>query len=548
MTPICQLDQYTPIISELTGRTIYVNDALDQYLVSPDISYGKVAEVAAQWLAKVDAARAEGKPTPGMRKAVAALAVCQSREGVAGTLQAILVTEFRAKHDTNAVASPQRLLVELMLQLWSCGAIAWPAKEQAPFANSALTLTNLSFTKQPLSFLTRIWAYLDRGGSDDTHSFRFIIDHILARAGVFEIGDLTPTTFYLTEERTRLRKMRSTGIQGVLSALRDEYHEQAIGWTPEDFGFFKARMGHLARDDNFTWLVSKDPAMTEWAQLAIEHLKNNPANFRKRKSTLNNFLKHFLEHPELARNPAAYFDIRRRPTIVFEDLGKKGRQTMAILHEFLNEVLFKVCAQPDDNEVPILMPGFANPLPKPSFKNVNQGETHREAMPTRLISLAANILTENDFAWAREAGRIKDVFRWLNPETGNFETVWSPVRAYAILIKLLLPARTYQVRMLDSGEGDTYRYEGDGQWEPNFGPHRPPTGEKLVERGVFRRYKRKDGSDGAVFYFNTNKTADIESVVKGYVMPWEKRDALQLLAKLRTWQEKYNPVKRPTAW
>lgn len=51
-----------------------------------------------------------------------------------------------------------------------------------------------------------------------------------------------------------------------------------------------------------------------------------------------------------------------------------------------------------------------------------------------------------------------------------------------------------------------------------------------------------------MFYFNTNKTADIDSVVKGYVMPWEKQDALQVLVKLRNWQETYNPVKGPTPW
>ncbi|GLC91934.1 hypothetical protein Tamer19_13420 [Cupriavidus sp. TA19] len=548
MNFICQLDRYTAIVSVLTGRTIYVNDAPDQYLVSPDVACEKVVEIGEGWLAKFDAAPSEARPTPGLRKVVKDLTECRSREDVAEALQAILVREFEAKRDTTSVASHQPFLVELLLQLWSCGAVAWPVKQQVPFANPFLRLSNPGFTEQPLSYLSRIGAYLNRGSTDDAANLRFILDHILARAGIAEIGDLTPNTFYLTEERTRLRKMRSTGIQGVLSVLREEYYDRAIGWTPEDFGFFKAKMGHLARDDNFAWLVSKDAAMSEWARLAIKHLENTPANFRKRKSSLNSFLQHYLEHPELPRNPAEYFDIRRRPNALFHAPGNIGRQTMSVLHEFLNEVLFEVCAQPDDNEIPILMPGFANPLPRPSYKNVNKGETHREAMPTRLISLAAHILTEDDFAWAREAGRIKDVYRWLNPETGDFETVWSPVRAYAILIKLLLPARTYQVRMLDSGEGDTYRYEGGGQWEVNSGDHRPVPGSKLVDRGVFRHYKRKDGSNGAVFYFNTNKTADIESIVKGYVMPWEKKDALQLLVKLRNWQEKYNPLRAPTAW
>jgi len=548
MNQICQLDQYTAVISELTGRTIYVNDSLNQFLVSPNFAQSDVASIATSWLAGIEALRPEHKPAPGLRTAVASLVGCQTREAVAAALQAILVTEYQARLTSSSVAIYQRFLVELMLRLWAVGAVAWPAKLQVPFSNPALMLDNPGFPEQALAYLTRIRSYLNRGGSDDAANFRFILDHLLARTGVAVIGDLTPTTFYLTGERSRHGKMRSTGIQGVLSVLREAHPEQAIAWAPEDFGFFKAKMGHLARDDKFEWLVSKDQAMTEWARLAIEHLEGNPANFRKRKSAVNNFLKHYLEHPELPRNPAEYFDIRRRPTALFAAPGNKGRQTLSVVREFLNEVLFKVCAQPDDNETPILMPGFSNPLPRATYKNVNQGETHRESMPTRLISLAMHILTENDFAWAKKAGRVKDTFRWRNPESGEFESVWSPVRAYAVLLKLLLPARTYQVRMIDSGEGDTRRNLRDGQWETNLGTHRPTAGGKPLERGVFRRYKRKDGSEGAVFYFNTNKSADIDSVVKGYVMPWEKKDALQLLVDLRNWQEKYNLVNGPTAW
>jgi hypothetical protein len=36
--------------------------------------------------------------------------------------------------------------------------------------------------------------------------------------------------------------------------------------------------------------------------------------------------------------------------------------------------------------------------------------------------------------------------------------MWSPVRWVALLAKLILPLRTLQVRMLDSGEADTWRY------------------------------------------------------------------------------------------
>lgn len=283
MNQICQLDRYTTVISDLTGRTIYVNDSLDQFLVSPFFAQSDVAEIATWWLTRIEALRAEHKPPPGLRAAVAALVGCQTRDALAAALQAVLVTEYQARLATSSVATYQRFLVELLLRLWGVGAVAWPAKLQVPFSNPALILDNPGFPEQPLAYLTRIRAYLNREGSDDAANFRFILDHLLARSGVAVIGDLTPTTFYLTEERSRHGKMRSTGIQGVLNVLREAHPEQAIAWAPEDFGFFKTKMGHLARDDKFEWLVSKDQAMTEWARLAIEHLERTPTNFRKRK-------------------------------------------------------------------------------------------------------------------------------------------------------------------------------------------------------------------------------------------------------------------------
>ncbi|WP_454734453.1 hypothetical protein [Cupriavidus pauculus] len=121
MNLVCQLDRYTAIVSELTGRTIYVNNAPDQYLVSPDVACERVAEIAEAWSASVDGARPETRPTPGLRKAVRVLANCRRREEIAEALQTILITEFESKRDTTAVGGYQRFLVPLLLQLWSCG-------------------------------------------------------------------------------------------------------------------------------------------------------------------------------------------------------------------------------------------------------------------------------------------------------------------------------------------------------------------------------------------------------------------------------------------
>ncbi len=549
MTPssICHLDHYTTQVSSLTGRTIFVNESTSQYLVSPEASLGAVAAVVRGWMERVEALKAVHRPPPALRQAVAWLGETTDRAEMAMALDRVLLTEFKDRLASSSVGGYQRLLVELMLALWSVGAVAWPTREQEPFSMPAVRVDNVGFIGPQKPFLTRLRDFLSRGGPDDAANFRFILDALLSRAGIVELGDVTPETFFIKEGTTRIPKLRSTGLVGVLHCLREEHGAGRIPWTPEDFGFARRRVWGLARDQEFQWLLKDAPDLAEWARLAREHVEGNPANWKKRRSSINLFLTHLLENPSLPRDPAAYFDIRKRPSILFDVPGNKGRQTMAVIHDFLHEVLVKTCSITDDNELPVLMPGFANPLVKPSYKGVNKGETHRETMPTRLIRQAMSILTENDYEWPKRIGRISDTFRWRNPETGQFETIWSPVRTHALLVKLLLPARTHQVRHLDSGEGDTFRYEAEGRWVSNEGVHRP-RGSKPIENGIFRRYKRKDGSDGAVLYFNTNKTSNVDSIAKGYVMPWEKADALRLFAELRDWQERYNPVDSPTRW
>lgn len=505
-----------------------------------------MGRVSASWLARMEALPATNRPPPALRRSVGALSDVRGTADFAAALDQLLVTDFKEKLESSSISGMQRHLVELMLALWSVGAVAWPLREQTPFSQPILNLKNRGLVGSQFAWLTRIDEFLDRGTGDDANNFRFVLDAVLSRGGIVMIGDLTPETFHLSPETVRI-KLRSLGIKAVIHCLREDYPEHHLAWTPEDFGFFSAKVGYLGRDDEFRWLVKREAEMEHWAKLAREHVANNPTNWKKRKSATNVFLQHIQETPSLPRNPAAYFDVRNRPAVLFEAPGNKGRQTMSVVHEFLNEVLYKTCATTDDNQMPVLMPGFAVPLPKPTYKNVNKGETHRETMPTRLIRQAMAILTEDDFAWPKRIGRLGDFFRWKDPSSGEFKSIWSPVRTYALITKLLLPARTSQIRYLDSGEGDTWRYDEDGSWIKNNCQHFPAS-NTVVERGVFRRYRRQNGSVGAILYFNTNKTADIDNETQGYVMPWEKLDALRIFSTMRDWQQQYNPVSRATAW
>lgn len=140
----------------------------------------------------------------------------------------------------------------------------------------------------------------------------------------------------------------------------------------------------------------------------------------------------------------------------------------------------------------------------------------------------------------------------------DFETVyemWSPVRWVALLLKLQLPLRTFQVRMLDSGEADTWRWS-DGEWRRNDHALAKGTEERPYANGMFLRPTQStDGDAKVLLHINTNKTADIGRAgnQKGYNVPWVvggpiHQDPFYWLEKLRRWQEKYNPLHQLTKW
>jgi hypothetical protein len=167
-----------------------------------------------------------------------------------------------------------------------------------------------------------------------------------------------------------------------------------------------------------------------------------------------------------------------------------------------------------------------------------------------------SLIDENDLdcVWRERATTKYEQVKKGLPET--VYELWSPVRTVALYTKLLLPLRTYQVRMLDSGESDTYRYTQPmrheaGHWTNNIGIIKEGTEKHPVRRGVFRKFfDPVTKLEMTGFYINTNKTADIdkEEYAKGYDVPWQYEEALYWLSKLRDWQEKYNPIDSPTPW
>jgi len=179
-------------------------------------------------------------------------------------------------------------------------------------------------------------------------------------------------------------------------------------------------------------------------------------------------------------------------------------------------------------------------------------ESTQVKIPTSFLIIAREILTENNFEWPKS--QLNQYFDWLNPDTNQLESIWSPVHTNVFLTMIEIPIRKIQVQMLDSGEGDEQRYNpATKQWEANCSPH----------KGYWSNIEAVKPSRGAIttvidglrvsvgFYISTNKTADVSvgfGPESGYTIPWNNEILIKQWDVLRTWQEKHFPVTGPLAY
>ncbi|EKT4488444.1 gamma-mobile-trio integrase GmtZ [Shewanella algae] len=366
-------------------------------------------------------------------------------------------------------------------------------------------------------------------------------------------------------------------------------------------------------DLTFSWMLTTLGAeWQQWQELAAEWLATQTAGLSNKRDALTRFFESYLTEcaPYAIGNIDLFFKGYQGHKCSSEELDKLVRKTqnapvfiqkgVNIPCDFIDFVIEKVFSEEDDNGK--LVPLVQNPLSKIKVQS-NTTETVRNPLPYRYIQDLRQILcplpdkTEltvieqnlkqgepllpayhyrhfKHWTWAQQqtgqgqtqggdwfelepelidktdpdcVWRTKEVTRKGNKIT--IHQIWSPVKAMVIFMKLHLPLRTYQVRMLDSGEADTWRYE-QGQWVANtqhdfaLGTEKRPFG-----KGIFRRiHDTMTGRHSTGLYINTNKTADQnkEELERGYIIPWQNEEVLYWLEKLRNWQEKYNPIAKPT--
>lgn len=355
----------------------------------------------------------------------------------------------------------------------------------------------------------------------------------------------------------------------------------ALGWVIEDLGA--------------DWL--------QWQQYATEWLRNEDVGVSSRLIAIKHFLMYLKEKAPYACDVAAMF--KGHPMghkvsseefdLYLKDSGSKAKnpEYVSYIVDLCDDILKQHLSAEHDNGV--WLPLFSNPFER--YKNTrNHHETVRNPLPYRYIQQLRNILCPypreqknnekpwvgfhfSDWRWAIEnltysnkawmeissehidpndpdcIYRKRSVLRIVNNRTKTKKRVeiyeiWSPVTAMFLFTKLHLPLRSYQIRFLDSGEGDTWRYER-GHWVENTQhPFKYGTPKRPYQKGVFRRiYDSMTESYTTGLYVSTNKTADQnkDEAQRGYTIPWQHEELLYWLEKLRNWQEKYNPIDRLTS-
>lgn len=354
------------------------------------------------------------------------------------------------------------------------------------------------------------------------------------------------------------------------------------------------QVGKIA-DITFAHVLQYDSSLFGWQKLAMEWMSIQHTSVGAKRDAVDRFLVTYISGLDLERDPLIFL-ARTTPKPSFEKVlirtkmrGESGsisandvRQAGHVA-DFIDWVLTDKLSFDDEHGNKTVPTQLHNPIQR--ISNTGQtilNESVKSPLSIRYIKELRSMLAEGqtfgDWKFAQNAidswSHTGDWFTvdpqiirtddpdcvWRERITSTRERVdlglperitelWSPVRAVALYVKLELPLRTFQVRMLDSGEGDTWRYEhhNDGNFIVNKSPLATGSVKRPYQKGVFHRTLNQDG---AVLYINTNKTADINKPenAKGYVIPWAHKEVLYWLEKLRNWQEKYNPINKPTSW
>lgn len=309
--------------------------------------------------------------------------------------------------------------------------------------------------------------------------------------------------------------------------------------APKGSAFTATKVKGVKRNTDTTlgWAERDYPQLAAWRILAVEWLKGETRGVDKKLSAMVVFFERYIIQQGLPFAPEVFL---ARNTVLPDFYrtacpdSSDGIKYNNYIHAFLQFVLLHGFGEVDVNGHPLVSPVFHNPVPRMSKSGLpRRDESVHSPLPYGYIDELRQMLAAGphfrDWQWAQLVGKDNQrrsassewfevtedqidrndpdcVWRERPLENGTRLEMWSPVRGVALLVKLTLPLRTFQVRMLDSGEADTWRYSM-GNWTLNSSRLAQGSEGRPVQQGVFRRSRPLvDGEAvSTVLYINTNK-------------------------------------------
>ena len=301
----------------------------------------------------------------------------------------------------------------------------------------------------------------------------------------------------------------------------------ASGWSKVNYVLPVARDS----DKTCSWISIDYPHLRAWQPFAREYVQDTKRNVSAAIRGLSLFFERYLAKAGEPGTPGEFLDPECAKRPIADEFGseallllgnkdrvpktldalsnnKQKSSARSIRDGFIQHILNKHCSLVEGDHV-TLLPEYWNPFANVELEDGPKAtgtETGRSAMPYRWIRRLRNILVQGphfcDWTWAQQAqqsehGNSADWFEvdesrldrtdpdcvWRVRTTGStsknnertFYEMWSPVRWVALVTKLNTALRTMQVRVLDSGESDAFRFDLR-QWATQTYPKGPEAG------------------------------------------------------------------------
>lgn len=569
----------TRVFSKITKRHIFVNDS-ERYCVLSTWTKQAVEAASRSWrdhlgyLASSRAAVPEDNRlfphATQLGYSVATATLIEKILTIETGIEALpfleeFVVEMRRRHPDGrrrkGRMSGTLRFNEFLFILWKHELIAFPAAHTWALTTSDIAPgTAIDLSKRLFGDMGQVLAGLVEPLKHPGQG-RAMLRMMLSCSKPQEIGDIDHGVLELFRPYA-LKHNHQSLVYGICDQLhlqqRTLYHgnPDAESALPQSYReIFVKQKGQDRSSATFHWAIDRGGERIEkWRKQLTDYVAAIPSRvgLRYEITHLNLLLDYVIACDDIPVEPLDYCrrDYTSKVSIAsFQETNRKSAEnraggTLRTIAKFFHWLILAYGS--DEEGVPLR--DYANPIDvnNLSTKGTSKGQTDREAIPLRFLRMLREIIEEDDYAWPKSLA--EDYFDYLDPKTGRRTRVWSPVRAEFIRLRLLLPIRALQTRLLDSGEGDSEVWTSDQGWQPNSGPLAPAKNSDRRDTGFIRRiWDHQSGRSFNGLFITTNKTQDREELFteNGYEIPWENSDVIALFCRVRDWQVRYNPIQRP---